>query len=398
MIAGMPADDLVPYPLASESVLLPGLEDYRLADSSRLLTPALLVYPDVVQHNIERVIGLLGGDANRWRAHIKSAKLASVVRQLSAAGVSHMKCATTLELKVACEEAVPDVLLAYPIVGPKVERVRQLAREHPRTAISALVESASAVAAWRGAAVGLFVDVNPGMDRTGISDAAATAIVEVARAIQEAGLRFAGLHYYDGHISSRSGESPERTAHRGYDRLLALVAGLRGAGITVPEIITAGTPGLRYTISYPGFRAPDIVHRASPGTVVYNDVNTTAELPRAWDLRPAALVATTVVSHPASGRVTCDAGHKTVSADAGVPTCVVLGHPELEALGPSEEHLPLAVAAGARVPAIGEVLYLVPRHVCPTVNNFDEAALVRSHRIAGVERVAARGREAPLLA
>ena len=64
---------------------------------------------------------------------------------------------------------------------------------------------------------------------------------------------------------------------------------------------------------------------------------------------------------------------------------------------PSEEHLPIAVPEGVELPAIGEILYLVPRHVCPTVNNFDDAVMVRGGRIAGVERVAARGREAPLL-
>jgi D-serine deaminase-like pyridoxal phosphate-dependent protein len=138
------------------------------------------------------------------------------------------------------------------------------------------------------------------------------------------------------------------------------------------------------------------VHRVSPGTLVYCDATSPAQLPADWDLRPAAIVAATVVSHPAPGRVTCDAGHKTVSADAGVPTCAVLGRPDLQPLKPSEEHLPLAVAPGAPVPPIGQVLYLVPRHVCPTVNNFDQAALVRDGRIERLEAVTARGREAPL--
>jgi D-serine deaminase-like pyridoxal phosphate-dependent protein len=104
-----------------------------------------------------------------------------------------------------------------------------------------------------------------------------------------------------------------------------------------------------------------------------------------------------VVSHPRVGIVTCDAGHKTVSADAGVPTCVVVGHPELTPRSPSEEHLPIAVAEGAAGPQVGEVLYLLPRHVCPTVNNFDCALMVRGGKIESVESVSARGREAPLL-
>ena len=109
-------------------------------------------------------------------------------------------------------------------------------------------------------------------------------------------------------------------------------------------------------------------------------------------------LASRVISHPAPGRVTLDAGHKSVSADAGVPTCAIAGVPWLTPLKPSEEHLPVAVPEGRDAPPVGRVLYLVPRHVCPTVNNFDHAAIVREGRIEAVEAVAARGRERPLTA
>ena len=75
---------------------------------------------------------------------------------------------------------------------------------------------------------------------------------------------------------------------------------------------------------------------------------------------------------------------------------MALGHAELTPLPPSEEHLPFSVAAGAPGPQPGDILYLLPRHVCPTVNNFDCALLVRKGEIEAVEKVSARGREAPL--
>jgi D-serine deaminase-like pyridoxal phosphate-dependent protein len=102
-----------------------------------------------------------------------------------------------------------------------------------------------------------------------------------------------------------------------------------------------------------------------------------------------------VVSHPTPTRFTCDAGHKTVSADAGDPTCVVVGHPSYSPNHPSEEHLPVDVSAGTTLPARGEVLWLIPQHVCPTVNNFDHAVIVSGGRIAGIEPVTARGRHTP---
>ena len=106
---------------------------------------------------------------------------------------------------------------------------------------------------------------------------------------------------------------------------------------------------------------------------------------------------TRVVSRPRPGIITCDAGHKAVSADAGVPTCVVVGHSELTPLAASEEHLPIALQGGAQGPQVGEALHLLPRHVCPTVNNFDCALLVRDGEFQAVEKVSARGRELPLL-
>jgi D-serine deaminase-like pyridoxal phosphate-dependent protein len=123
-------------------------------------------------------------------------------------------------------------------------------------------------------------------------------------------------------------------------------------------------------------------------------VNSITEVPAHSGYVPAALVLSTVVSKPGDDIVTCDAGHKSVSADAGVPTCAVLGHPEFEPQTPSEEHLTIKVNGGA-CPNVGDQLYLVPRHICPTINNFDEALLVQSGVIVGTERVTARGRESP---
>src|SRR5262249_40913910 len=140
--------------------------------------------------------------------------------------------------------------------------------------------------------------------------------------------------------------------------------------------------------SYAPFRAGRFVHRASPGTVVYSDATALTQLPAEWGYQPAAVVVSTVVSHPRSNYVTSDAGRKSVSAAAGIPTCMVAGRPDLVPLKPSEEHLPIEVKSGAR-PEIGDALYLIPRHVCPTVNNFDDALIVTEGRVESIERVTA---------
>ncbi len=173
---------------------------------------------------------------------------------------------------------------------------------------------------------------------------------------------------------------------------------VESAGVRVRELITSGTPAAPVAMSYPGFNNASFVHRVSPGTVVYNDTSSLKQLPEEYGYVPAVAVLTTVVSNPMPTHVTCDAGHKAVSADAGVPTCAVIGRPDLKPLKPSEEHLPIESADAASAPALGDLLYLIPRHVCPTVNNFDEALMIVDGQISAIEEVTARGHESPVAA
>jgi len=370
---------------------------YRVGALEEVLTPALLLYPGMVASNIARTLDLLGGNANRWRVHIKTAKLGYTLRMLIERGIRNFKCATTLELLVACRSGAEDVLFAHPAVGANARRVREIAEQFPQVRVSVLAENEPQVAQWRASRVGIFLDMNPGMDRTGIGQGHSDKVVELVHAIGRLGLEFRGLHYYDGHYGGL--EEGERTAaaHAGYERLLKVVSEIERCAVAVPEVITAGTPTFPCSLSFGGFRTGSFLHRVSPGTVVYCDATTMAQLPGEYGYRPAVLVLTRVVSQPRAGIVTCDAGHKAVSADAGVPTCVVVGHSDLTPLSPSEEHLPMAVRGGAPGPQVGEALFLLPRHVCPTVNNFDCALLVQAGEVQSVEKVSARGREAPLL-
>ncbi len=373
----------------------PWSERYRIDHVDDVLTPALAIYPEVIESNIQCTLRLLGGNPDRWRAHIKTAKLGYTLRMLLQRGVRSFKCATTLELVTACENGAADVLLAYPVMGANARRARELVDQFPDVRISVLAENDEQLRQWQGSRIGVFLDINPGMNRTGIEQRDGDRVIRLITSMRDVGVPFRGLHYYDGQFGHVA--EPERTAaaHAGYDRLLELAGEIRRRGFQVAEILTAGTPAFPSSLSYKGFLGKDFVHRVSPGTIVYCDATSLAQLPREYAFEPAVLVVSRVVSHPVETIATCDAGHKAVSADAGVPTCVVVGHPELTPLAPSEEHLPLQKKE-RKGPRVGEILYLLPRHICPTVNNFDFALLVKDGRIEAVEKVSARGREAPL--
>jgi D-serine deaminase-like pyridoxal phosphate-dependent protein len=324
---------------------------------------------------------------------VKTAKVATVMRMMLDAGLSRFKCATTLELKALLDVGARDVLVSFPHVGANATRIRELAAAFPLARVTGLIEGEAHLESWRASGMGLFVDLNPGMNRTG-GTPDATRIATLARAIGAAGCTFTGLHWYDGHMHSFDDHGArEQAAHDGYEQLGTLIRSLADAGVAVPEVIVAGTPATVPAASYAGFASWPTDVQVSPGTVVYNDTSSLEQIPRAWGLTAAVHVLATVVSHPTPTRFTCDAGHKSVSADAGVPTCAVVGHAEWTPSRPSEEHLPVDIPAGTPLPPIGTQLLLIPRHVCPTVNNFDEALFVRGDRVDHAERVTARGRE-----
>ena len=375
---------------------LPWDERYRLRNLEHVLTPALLAYPEFIASNIRSTLRLLDGNADRWRAHLKTAKLGYTMRMLVEQGVGNFKCATTLELLTACQNGAADVLLAYPVMGANARRASEIADQFPHVQISALSENEEQLRQWRGSRVGVFLDINPGMNRTGIEQRDSARVIRLMRAMRDAAIPFRGLHYYDGQYGKVA--EPEKTAatHAGYDRLLGLVGEIQNSGFKVPEIVTAGTPSFPCSLTYKAFGSGDFIHRVSPGTIVYCDATSLAQLPEEYGYRPAVLVLSRVVSRPNERIVTCDAGHKSVSADAGVPTCLVVGHPELTPLSPSEEHLPLENRS-ENGPKVGEPLYLLPRHICPTVNNFDSALLVKDGQVEALLEVSARGRETPLL-
>ena len=371
------------------------LSPYRFIHPDAISTPALVIYESILDDNIEAMKNIVGRP-DRWRPHVKTSKLLYTMRRLVDHGVRNIKCTTTLELATACRAGVKDVVLAYPVGSNAAKRVEELAAQFPAVTISALVEHKSQLSLWNGKRVGLFIDVNPGMNRTGIEIANTDGILSLARAILAKGLRFRGVHYYEGHQNQENLQERTQAAHAGYDVLMKLLKTLDSSGIFVEEVITSGTPALPCALSYVPFSQARFLHRISAGTVTYSDVTSVSQLPPSYGLRPAAVVLSGVVSHPTAGRITCDAGHKTVSADAGIPNCAVIGYPGMQPLKPSEEHLPIDLTDGTATPAIGELLHLVPRHVCPTVNNFDHALIIRNGEIAGVERVTARGREMPI--
>ncbi len=362
--------------------------ELALAD---LPTPALLVRLDRVRANLAELLRRAGGPG-RLRPHLKTTKIPAVWQLLLHGGLDAFKCATVKEAEVLLELARAtgrsvDLLVAFPHRGANLALLSALAARHPAQRLAVLAEDPDHAGEAAAAGLGVFVDLDPGGRRSGIPFAQEERVRHTAAA---AGSALRGWHAYEGEVRDADPGAREERCARRYRALADLLDRLDpSVGRTEEfELVTSGTPAFDHALAAPELRGRRL--RVSPGTVLYHDTTSAAFGLRGFT--PAATVLATVVSAPAPGHLTLDAGSKAVDAACGDPVAEVLGHPGLLALTPSEEHLPLRVTAG-EAPPPGSLLELVPRHVCPTVNLYDEAVLLEGERIRGPAPVAARGHE-----
>jgi D-serine deaminase-like pyridoxal phosphate-dependent protein len=365
---------------------------YRLADVADVFSPALVLYPELIRQNIARVVELAGGPA-RLRPHVKTHKTHEIARMMLDAGITKHKCATIAEAEMLAAAGAPDVLLAYPVVGPNVGRLAALIKKFPGTTFSVLIDhpastkALSAGMAAAGTTVGVVLDLDVGQHRTGIAvgDDALSLYLEAAKL---PGLRPAGFQAYDGH-----NHQPDRADREAAVRaFLAPVLDLRTAaekkGVPVPRLVCGGTP------TFPVFAAlqdiPGI--ECSPGTFVLHDAGYGGKFPDLAGITPAAVLVTRVISRPTADRVTLDLGNKAVAADPPMERRVkLLDFPEYKIVGHNEEHL-IVETAGAGNYQPGDVVYALPGHVCPTVALHREVLVAVGTGVPGRGPDAARDR------
>src|SRR5215203_308532 len=149
-------------------------EWYHINNIEEIDSPAFVVYLDRVRENIHTIKSMID-DVSRLRPHIKTHKTKEISSLLLEAGISRFKCATIAEAELLGLAAAPDVLLAYQPVGPKLERFISLIKAYPSTNFSCLVDNEksariiSDAAAKANVTIPVFIDLNVGMNRTGIA-------------------------------------------------------------------------------------------------------------------------------------------------------------------------------------------------------------------------------------
>lgn len=349
-------------------------------------SPALAIYPDRVLHNIETLLASID-DVSRLRPHIKTHKSAEVSRMMLDRGIRKFKCATIPEAEVLAGEGAPDVLLAYQPVGPKALRLLNLVQRFPNTLFSCLVDNAATAKELSNcfadrAVANVFIDLNVGMNRTGIAPGDALPLIQ--QLISFGNIHVRGLHAYDGHI--RDTDMAIRTAK--CNDAFAPVAALRlSAGSLLTREVTVVAGG---TPTYSVHRTRANVE-CSPGTFIYWDRGY-SDILREQHYDFAALVVTRVISIPKPGIICVDLGHKAIASENPIDKRVFfLNGGPLTPTGHSEEHMVLEVNDQHDY-KVGDVLYGVPYHICPTVALHQNPVIVQQGVVTGYWNTLARSR------
>jgi D-serine deaminase-like pyridoxal phosphate-dependent protein len=357
---------------------------YIIKDVTQLDTPALVIYPERVKHNISLLKSMID-DIDRLRPHVKTHKSPDVTRLMLNAGVTKFKCATIAEAEMLGICKAPDVLLAYQPLGPKLERFIQLIAKYPATKFSCLVDNSlsadeiSAEAIKNKIKISIYLDINVGQNRTGIlPDEGALKLYEYCATLP--GIKPLGLHAYDGHIHESSIETRTELCNAGYNKVSKLQADIIKIGYSEPIIIAGGSPTFPIHAKRPQIEC-------SPGTFVYWDKGYQSAFAE------QELVVSRVVSLPGETLICLDAGHKSVAAENILAKRIYfLNAPELVMQSQSEEHL-VADAGKNHQYKIGDVLYGLPYHICPTVALYERAITIENNKISGEWMNIARDRK-----
>jgi len=358
---------------------------------SSLATPVLVIDAQVLRRNILKMAHYAQSVGLGLRPHVKTSKSRQIVAMLREAGAVGIAASKVTEAEVLADPG-DDLLLAYPPVG--LERPERLANLGKDRTVRAAIDSALALQAAAAAAqeanvtIGLLVDVDVGLGRTGVQSSGQA--LELAQQIEKTrGVRLDGIMVFPGHIWHPPGEQAD--ALGAVSAILEETLDLWKRHGLVASIVSGGSTPTAYQ-SHLVKQYTEI----RPGTYIFNDMNTVrGGFCSLEDC--AARVVCTVISDAAPGQVVTDAGSKTLASDLCLPAREsgyghVVEYPEARIAHLSEEHGRVDTTACARRPTVGERLTVIPNHICPCVNLQDTAWWIEPNEPPRLLPIDARGK------
>jgi D-serine deaminase-like pyridoxal phosphate-dependent protein len=334
-------------------------------------TPAIVVDAAVVRRNLSRLADYAKQQRINLRPHTKTHKSRAIGRMQIEAGAVGLTVAKVGEAEVMADVA-GDLFMAYPAVDPL--RCAALARLAGRVTVRVGIDSAaaadalSAAARAAGTTIGILVDLDVGLHRTG-TQSPAEALALAQHVSRLPAVRFDGLMFYPGHVKDESPASLQQLA--AVETLLTeTLAMLKKSGLDATIVSGGSTPA-----AYQARHVPSMTE-ARPGTYVFHDMNGVRGGYATLD-DCAARVHCTVVSTAVPGQFVIDAGSKTLTSDRCGPAPesghgLVVEYPNATIVKLTEEHGQVDCRAEGRSPKVGDRVTVIPNHICPCVNLQDQ--------------------------
>ena len=360
---------------------------FRITNPDEINSPALLVYPERIVENIERMIASVKDKSLLW-SHVKTHKMPEIVRLMIKHGITRFKCATIAEAEMSAGCGPDEILLAYQPVGPNIRRFFELQEKYSGSSFSCLLDNEevaarlSEMSVASGIPARVWIDINNGMNRTGI--APGPKAVQLFRSLKSLpGIDPQGLHVYDGHLHKSDYTIRKQMCDEAYRTVEPMIRELRSDGHSL-RIIAGGTP------TFPIHAAREGVE-VSPGTTTLWDYGYSSSFADLQFLHAAVLLSR-VISKPAEGLVCIDLGTKAVASEMPHPRIKILGMDNYEFVTHNEEHMVIRPGKGERL-NIGDVLYCIPWHICPTVDRYNKVYVAEQGMVTGEWEVEGRKRK-----
>jgi len=358
---------------------------YEINNPQGVISPSLLVYPDRIKKNIEMMIKIAVG-TEFLRPHIKTHKIAEIVHLQLDYGITKFKCATIAEAELLAKCGVVDILLAMQPVGMNIVRFFELIQQYTDSKFSTIVDNSHSIneisefAFTKGIVIPIWLDINNGMNRTGIQPT--SKAVELYKSIEDnPNLMAKGLHVYDGHIHESNFKLRKEICDKDFEPVLKLKDDLEKIGIKIKTVVAGGTPTFPIHITRGGVET-------SPGTPLLWDQGYTSLYPDLKFLSAAVLIAR-IISKPALNLICFDLGHKSVASEMKLPRVQFLGENNFKQISQSEEHLVVECSESEKY-TVGDVFYVIPIHICPTVIKYKNVLTVVNGNVTDSWEVAAR--------
>ena len=361
---------------------------YLLDNTNEVHTPSLLIYPNRIEANIKKMIDIAGGP-DRLRPHVKTHKMSEIIKLQMKYGILKFKCATIAETEMVAGCGAPDILLAVQPVGPNIDRFFKLKQEFKKVKISCIADNEdiiiqlSDMARKTGLETNVWLDINSGMNRTGVIPGEKAA--RLFKRIMDSPMLIAeGLHVYDGHIHEPDFTKRKLLCDEGFISMTSLVEDLKSDGISPVKIIAGGTP------TFPVHASREDIE-LSPGTLLLWDWGYSSSFSD-MDFLHAAVLVTRVISKPAKDLLCLDLGHKSVASEMPQPRINFLNIQKYAIINHNEEHMVIRTGEAAKYKT-GDLLYGIPWHICPTVDRHDSVYVINDHKLTGQWSVEARKRK-----